>query len=209
MRDAFGCDDAVLRQVRPHGADLCGPLPDQQVSGTMQHENALCISRLDRHEAHGGSPDGLADRLRIGSIVLVPLHIRLHVSWRHQLDLMAKRRQLARPMMRRRACLHADKARLEAFEHLHKPLAANLSAEHRSALAVDAMNLKDVLRDVQTDGANLHGAAPLRGWSDDSTTMAQCDAVGSGAVHPIKLSNSGAWTMAGEFWLDDRQWAAI
>jgi putative transposase of IS4/5 family DUF4096 len=40
-------------------------------------------------------------------------------------------------------------------------------------------------------------------------TLAHRDAVGSGAVHPIKLETSGAWIMAGEFWLDDRQWAAI
>jgi hypothetical protein len=116
MRDAPGRHDAVLRKMRSHGADLCGPLPDEEMAGTVQHEDALCLGRLDGNEAHRRSPDCFTDRLRVGGIVLVPLHIGLHVSWRHQLHLVAQRRQPTCPMMRRRAGLHADQTRLNAFE---------------------------------------------------------------------------------------------
>jgi transposase len=40
-------------------------------------------------------------------------------------------------------------------------------------------------------------------------TLAHRDAVGLGAVHPIKLETLGAWVMAGAFWLDEAQWAVI
>lgn len=48
----LGCDDPVLRQVRPHRAHLRGPLPDQQMAGTVQHQDALRVGRFDRHEPH-------------------------------------------------------------------------------------------------------------------------------------------------------------
>src|SRR5262245_9023160 len=70
---------------------------------------------------------------------------------------MPQRRQLACPMMRRGAGLHTDEARLDALEQCNQPTTADLPAQHRAAFAVDAVNLKDVLRNIQTDSTNLHG----------------------------------------------------
>jgi hypothetical protein len=90
--------------------------------------------------------------------------------------------------VRCRARLHADQAGLEAGEQLQQLIAPNLTPKHGSAVIVDAMNLEDVLRDIQTDGANLHGdGSSAAGGPIDSTTLAHGDAVRSGAVHPIKL----------------------
>src|SRR5690348_4149642 len=54
-----------------------------------------------------------------------------------------------------------------------------------SAFAVDGVTLNDVLRDVQADGANLHGRLLCRSWANDSTTLAHLDALRSKAVRPV------------------------
>ena len=75
--------------------------------------------------------------------------------------------EFAGPMVRRGARLHANEARLEAGEQFQQLAAANLAPQDGSAVIVNAMNLEDVLRDIQTDGANLHGGgSSLRWWSD-------------------------------------------
>jgi len=78
---------------------------------------------------------------------------------------MPQRAELARPVMRRRTRLHADKTRLEAAEQRQKLIAADLAAKQRPAFAIDAMNLKNILRDIQTDRGNLHvdGSFPFVG----------------------------------------------
>jgi hypothetical protein len=90
-------------------------------------------------------------------------------------------------MMRRRARLHADKAKPEVAEQSQKPIAPDLAAKDWLAVAIDPVDLKDALRDVRTDSANLHvdGAFPL--VARDCATMAHHDAVESGAVHFINL----------------------
>jgi hypothetical protein len=54
--------------------------------------------------------------LRIGRIVLVPFDIGLHVGWWHQAHGMAKRLELARPMVRRGASLDANQAWWQLLE---------------------------------------------------------------------------------------------
>ena len=76
----------------------------------------LLVGALYRHEAHRRARHRLADRLSVGCVVLIPLDVRLHVSRRHQLHLMAERGQLARPMVGRRAGFHADQARLQRLK---------------------------------------------------------------------------------------------
>ena len=66
-----------------------------------------------------------------------------------------------------------------------------LTANDNLALLVNAMHLKNVLRDIQTDCANL-----LHGWllacgSNGPALLAHCDA-GAGAIHSI---NSGHYFM--------------
>ena len=74
MSAALGGNNPILGKVRAQGIDLRGSLTDEQVTGAMQHENALGVGRFDRNEAHRRSPHGFANRLSIGRIILVPLH---------------------------------------------------------------------------------------------------------------------------------------
>jgi transposase-like protein len=60
--------------------------------------------------------------------------------------------------MRAGACFHADETRLEAFEKLQDLAAAQLAPEDHHAVRVDAVDLKDVLGQIDADGGRLfHG----------------------------------------------------
>src|ERR1700739_4763954 len=131
--------------------DHRGLLTDEQMTGPMQRQATLLVWRLGRHEPHVRSGDCLADRLGVSGIVLMPLYIRLHIGRRHQANGVAKHLEFARPMMRRGAGFHTDQAwryPLEVDQHV-TPL--ELTEENHIALRIDAMNLENRLRDVETD----------------------------------------------------------
>src|SRR5439155_3246206 len=97
-----------LGQVRPQGINRLGPLPQQQVARAMLHQPALLLGRLDLHKTHGRAANRLADRFRIGRVILVALDVSLHVLRRHQANLVAEPRQLTRPIMRRGTGFYTD-----------------------------------------------------------------------------------------------------
>src|SRR5258708_29534125 len=165
----------------------------QQVTPPRRwYKNALCLSRLDWHEAHGRPCYRLADRLGIGRVVLVALDVSLHVGRRHQPHRMPNRAEITGPVVRCRARFHADKAGLELTEQFQQLIAADLAPQHGSAVLIDAGNLKDVLRDIQTDGANLHGdGSSPRVVRLTAPPWHSAMPSGSGAVHPIKLPTRG------------------
>jgi hypothetical protein len=148
--------DAELGQMRPHGIDHLGPLPHQKIACPMQHQPALLLGRFDLYEPHGRPPNRLADRLGVGSIVLVALNVSLHVLRWHQPHLVAKLRQFTRPLMRRGAGLHADEARWQRLKKRQHLAAPQLLPNHDLFGRVDAVDLKHVLGDIQTDRGNLH-----------------------------------------------------
>jgi hypothetical protein len=49
----------------------------------VKHQATLLLRRLGWHEPHGCRGDGLANRLSIGHIVLLPLDVGLYVSRWH------------------------------------------------------------------------------------------------------------------------------
>src|SRR5271165_7568681 len=98
------------------GIDHRGLLADEQVTGTMQSQAALLLWRLGSDEPHVRPGDRFTDRLGVSGIVLMPLHIGLHISRRHQSNCMAKRLELARPMMRRGAGFDTDQAMRQLLE---------------------------------------------------------------------------------------------
>jgi hypothetical protein len=104
------------------------------------------------------SRDRLTDGLGVCRIVLAALYIGLHVSWRHQLDLMAELDQLPRPMVRGGAGLHTHQAGrlfLEEGQQLGPP---QLPAHDHGPRRVNAVDLKNVLRKINTDCDNfVHG----------------------------------------------------
>ena len=101
-------------------------------------------------------PHRFADRLGVGGIILVALDVGLHILRRHQPDLMPELRQLARPIMRRGASLHADKTWRQRFEKRQHLAAAKLLPDDDLLGRIDPVDLEHVLGDIQTDRGNLH-----------------------------------------------------
>jgi hypothetical protein len=84
--------------------------------------------------------DGLVTASQIAAasaVVLVSLDVGLHVGRRHQSDLMAQHDQLARPMMRRRAGLRADEARVLTTKELDNFRASQPSLDDDLSSSVD------------------------------------------------------------------------
>ena len=144
-----------------HGIDQLRALADQQVTRPVQHQRSLLLGALDRHEAHRRPRHRLADRGRIGSVVLAALDVGLHIARRHQPHIVAELPELARPLVRRGARLHANQARRQLAEKLEHLAASELLLEHRLLGSIDAMHLEDVLGEINSDRANLHVDGPL------------------------------------------------
>ena len=75
--------------------DDLGPLPDKKITSAKHNGGSLLLLALHRHETHGRSLCGLADRFRIGRIVLLPFDERLHVVRRDEPDLVSQLGDLA------------------------------------------------------------------------------------------------------------------
>jgi len=123
------------------------------MAGSMKHQAALLLDRLGRHKPHGGSRDRLANRLRVGAVVLLPLDVGLDIGRRHQSHRMPQCLKLTGPMMRRRASLDSQAWRqlLEKRQDVPTP---QLTAHDHLAGCINAVHLKDRLRDIQTDRRN-------------------------------------------------------
>jgi hypothetical protein len=76
----------------------------------MKRQQSLAFLVLDGDEAHVRPTDRPADRLRVGGIGLVPLHVVLCVLRRDQSHFVTKVDKLTHPAMRARASLHPDQA---------------------------------------------------------------------------------------------------
>ena len=98
----------------------------------------------------------------IGGIVLVALDVGLNVLGRHQANVVAQFAQLTRPVMRRSARFHAYKTRRQPLEERLHLAAPQLLLDDHLLAGVDAVNLEDVLGEIQTDRANLHVDGPLK-----------------------------------------------
>src|SRR5262249_49128340 len=124
---------------------------------------AACWSAvLTGTKAHRRALNRLADRFRIGGIVLVALDVRLHVLRPHQPHLMAKRAQLPRPVVRRRARLQANQTWRQSTEERQNLRTPKLLAQNRRSLRINPVQLKNMLRQVQSDRSNLaHGWLPF------------------------------------------------
>ena len=142
----------------------------QEIARPEHESGRLGLLALGHHEAHGRALGCLADRLGIGGIVLLPLDEGLHVSRRDQADLMTKPADLARPVMSAAAGLHrhgAGRLGCEECEHLVPPQPL---AEQDRARGIGTVHLKDMLRQIQTDCANLsHGRLPQVVLTNTST----------------------------------------
>jgi hypothetical protein len=84
--------EAELGQVTAQRVDQLDALADQEIAGAEDHGGALSLGALGGDEPHRGPLGRLADRLRVGHVVLLPLHERLDVGRRDQPHLMAEPR---------------------------------------------------------------------------------------------------------------------
>src|SRR5262245_34857567 len=129
--------------------------------GAMKRQATLLLRCLGLHEPHVRPANGLADRLCVGGIILLPLHVGLHIGRRHEPDLVTKRLQFTRPVMGRGARFNADQARRQLLEERQHITALQLTAEDYIALRIDTVNLKNRLCDIEADCRNrLHNLAP-------------------------------------------------
>ena len=154
--DALGHDDAKLGKVAAQGIDQHGALADEQASRPVQHQHALLLRALDRNEAHRRPGHCLADRFGVGRIILLPLDVRFHIVRWHEAHVVAKASDLTRPMMRAAAGFHADHAGWKTGKELQQLVATHLLADDDIAVAVDAVHLKHVLCQIETDCRNVH-----------------------------------------------------
>src|SRR3954469_20675971 len=95
-------------QMPAQRIDDLGPLPHQEIAGPEHESCGLGLLAFGSHKAHGRALGGLADRLGIRGIVLLPLDERLDVRRRDQPDRMPEHANLARPIMGAAAGLHGD-----------------------------------------------------------------------------------------------------
>jgi hypothetical protein len=123
-----------------------------------QHQSRLLIRRFRRHEAHGRPACRLAQRRRVGRIVLAARHIGLGELWRDQPHLVPEPRQRAGPVMRRPACLHRHQGRRQLLEERQHLSARQLPAQRGSTFRIDPVQLKETLRRIHPNARNLvHG----------------------------------------------------
>jgi hypothetical protein len=93
------CDDVKLGEMGADRIDHCGLLVNEQMARAVEHQAALLLECLGRHEPHVCSSDRFANGLSVGSIILLPFDVGPHVGRWHQAHRMTKSLQFARPMM--------------------------------------------------------------------------------------------------------------
>ena len=71
----LGNHDTKLPQQAAHHVAEQGPLPHDQIACTMEKQHALLLFGLDRHEAHRGSRDSLADCFCVDGVRLATLMV--------------------------------------------------------------------------------------------------------------------------------------
>src|SRR5712664_1563441 len=124
------------------------------MSGAMKHQTALLLGRLGRHKSHVWPGDRFANRFRISRIVLLSFDIGLHVGGRHQAHGVAQRLKFTRPIMRRRTGLDTNEARRQLLKERQHIPPLQLTANNNIAIRTNAMDLKNRLRDIETDSRN-------------------------------------------------------
>src|SRR2546427_8096666 len=180
--NALSRHDSKLAERRPQRVGYHGALPHQQRAGGVNSHRRLLLYALHRHRPHRRTADRLADRLRVPAVVLVALHIRLHIGRRHQPDLVAITADHPSPVVRTATGLNAHRAGRQLCKELLHGAAPKLTPQHNTSRCINPVNLEHVLRQIQTNYANLaHGRLPclVESHHQSGTLMP------SGAVHPI------------------------
>src|SRR4029450_9605443 len=103
----FRCNHTVFRKVTAQCIDRLSSLSHQQVTCFESHRLALLFRAFDCDKAHGRAGRCLGDRLRVSSIILLPLHKGLHILRSDQTYFKAKFADLSSPIMSTGASFHS------------------------------------------------------------------------------------------------------
>jgi len=104
---------------------------------------------------------GFGYRLGVGGVVLLALDIGLYELRRHQTDIVPKSGDFSSPIVCRVAGLNPNQRRVQSGKERQHLRASELSFENGLSQIVDAVNLKDVLGQIQSDYCYLHNPPPL------------------------------------------------
>src|SRR5258708_8680021 len=99
VRDPTPYLNAELRQQTADHVHELRALLDEEVPRPMDCQRRLLLARLDRDVAHRRARYRLADRLGVARVGFPALDVGLHIGRRHQTHLVAKRADLARPIV--------------------------------------------------------------------------------------------------------------
>src|SRR6478672_9611584 len=105
-------------------------------------------------------------------------------------------------MMCRCTRFHADQRRRQLAEELDHTAAPQLPCNDDFADCIDAVNLKDVLGEIDADCGNLHVDGPHGDAFSNDHPLAHSRWPGAGAVHPISFplpltrASTVTWGMA-------------
>ena len=156
VTQAAGDDQPVFAQQPPGLIGHCRALFDQVLTDAVQHLDVLLFRAFQRHKVHARPADGFTDGLGIVRIILVALHIRLDELRRDQAHLMPLLDQLASPIVGAGTGFDTDEGRRQVGKESQHLASLQLLAQYRLAGPIDAMHLKPLLCDIQTDCRSIH-----------------------------------------------------
>jgi hypothetical protein len=152
----------------------------------------LLLNALDSDKAHIGTAHRFADRLSVIGIVLITFHVGFYELGCDQLHRKAALLQQPRPVVRAAARFHADLAvKFNFVEQALQPFcSAKFLAPYDFLKAINPMNLKDILGQIDADADNLHGGLLLSNWLCANSSLGTTVPVGEEESIPLLLADS-------------------
>jgi hypothetical protein len=150
-------NDSEFSKVSSDSARRHGSLADEQASCAMKHQEALVLDALDWNEPRiGAVTASQIAAASAASFVGSSSHVRFYIGRRKQSHNVPKSPNLARPVVGGGAGLNADQARCERGEERNDLASPEALAIGHLAFAINCMDVKYVLRNVQPNCRDFH-----------------------------------------------------
>jgi len=163
MAGPLSDDDAILGEQSPSLVDRCRSGLDKTPAHPVDGLDVRLFLGPARHETHMRSTHRLADSCRVVGIVFVRHEVGFNEFGVDAAGRVATFLNDPRPVGRTGACLHADQARRQVGEEGCDLVASEHPAQNDPPLGIDAVELKGVLCQVNTnDGNPFHGMASFK-----------------------------------------------
>ena len=161
LAGALGCDNAELGEVSTQRVDQLSLLGDQRLAHPVDRQGALLLLALDRDKPHARSLHRFADRFGIGPVILLALDVGFDILRRHQPHRVAEPSKFPCPKVRPGTGLHPNHTRRKIDEERQHRVPPQPLRHNHLALAINAMNLKHRLRQIETDERRRHRTISL------------------------------------------------